>query len=221
MFGQAGEESVTGALGSAQDVMKAISWWTIAGLREDTRGHLPAARLEPGQLRGPGPRPRGSGWALQRQFLPGDISRLRRTDSVWCLCCLAPRSSASVDVNLLCVRASVHSAVSLLWYYTPVCFSKGSPITLHLGRDACELWMHRARDCGCLFGLWVLSSVLFHGGSSIFWTSLLSLSLSAWLLYKKQKELDFSNTAFLFFFFVFFLFFWAYQRFKCHKKCII
>lgn len=70
---------------------------------------------------------------------------------LWCFPCLPQRAmkkTVSADVNLLCVRAPVHSSVSLPWYYIPVCFSKGSPVTSHLGRDARELWKHRAEGLG-------------------------------------------------------------------------
>lgn len=72
------------------------------------------------------------------------IRALRRPDNAGCICCFAhiailKRSAIFVDVNLLRVRASVHSSVSLPRYYIPVSFSKGSPVTSHLGRVLREL----------------------------------------------------------------------------------
>lgn len=146
MLGQAGEEGVIRALGSAEDTMKAISWWMKVGLKGNRGGdicsrHSSGTTAEPSNnsfLSRRHQRPKANPQCLM-PLLPG-------TYELW--------KAISVDVNLLRVRASVHGAVSLLWYYIPVCFSKGSPITLHLGREARELWMHRAQ------GLWPSSQPL-------------------------------------------------------------
>lgn len=98
MFGQAGAESIIRALGSAEDVMKAISWWTIVGLKEDTRGQLPMIRLESSQLRG-----HSSGTTDK----PSDVGFFLETsadfwtDSVWCLCSPAPKSSEKLFLLML------------------------------------------------------------------------------------------------------------------------
>lgn len=151
---QSGKESIIRVFSSAEDILKAISWWTVGGLKVQTLGRLPAghktaATQERVQLRGQSSKMM-SGWRgpLTSPFflrhLQGTMTCQRLmhllpgTKAIW------KRNAISADVNLLRVRALVHSSVSPPWYYIPVCFSKGSPVTSHLGRDACELWMHCA-----------------------------------------------------------------------------
>lgn len=112
---------------------------------QDTKQHHLRNRSSPG-----GQSLRTMARPSQRRLVLWDICELKWPDSAWCICCLAHKWSENAelffaDVNLLRVRAPVHSSVSLPRYYIPVCFSKGSPVTSHLGRDACELWIHCAQ----------------------------------------------------------------------------
>lgn len=138
MFGQAGAEGIIRTLGSAEDIMKVISWWMKVGLKGNRGGGDIGLRHSSGT----------TAELSNNSFLSRRPQRPKAKPQ--CVMPLLPGTyelwkAISVDVNLLRVRASVHGAVSLLWYYIPVCFSKGSPITLHLGREARELWMHRAQ----------------------------------------------------------------------------
>lgn len=165
-FPLAGQSGIIRQLSWAKDITKEISWWMLAAVTERSGPGMfyPAGHVT-STTSGAGLPPR-----LQERYLGIALlcERSAGWDDLterWCICCHISvflfLFLFSADANLLCVRAPVHSSVSPPWYYIPVCFSKGSPVTSHLGRDACELWMHCALGPGRGGGFWVPQSVGF------------------------------------------------------------